>query len=69
MNFPNSTGEPPNTVAPRSTKPRLHLGIGEDRVDIPVELVDDLARRAFGRAADETEKWAKVVKVAGIKAE
>src|SRR5205085_12701047 len=31
-------------------KPRLDLGVGEGRVDLPVELVDDLTRRVLGRA-------------------
>src|SRR5262249_441571 len=31
-------------------KLRLQLGIGERGVDLPVELVDDLGRRIFGRA-------------------
>src|SRR5262245_7779878 len=31
-------------------KPRLHLGIGEGRIDLFVELVDNLGRRVFRRA-------------------
>src|SRR5947209_20618502 len=31
-------------------KPRLHLGIGKGRVDLRVELVDDLGRRVARRA-------------------
>ena len=34
-------------------KPRLHLGIGERGVDLPVELVDDLGGRVLGRADAE----------------
>jgi hypothetical protein len=29
-------------------KPRFHIGVCEGRVDLLVELVDDLGRRAFG---------------------
>ena len=31
-------------------KPRVHLGIGERSVDLPVQLLDDLGRRVLGRA-------------------
>jgi hypothetical protein len=36
-------------------KPRLHLGIGTDRVDLRVELVDDLGWRVARRADDSSE--------------
>src|SRR5260370_30290221 len=34
---------------PEIRKARLHLGIGEARVDFPVELLDDLGGGAFWR--------------------
>jgi len=36
--------------APQIGEPSLDLGIGEARVDLPVEPVDDLAWRVLGRA-------------------
>ena len=36
--------------APKVGKPCLHLGIGEARVDLLVELVDDVRRRVLGYA-------------------
>src|SRR5215471_2718961 len=29
-------------------KPRLHLGVSESRIDLPVELLDNLGRRLLG---------------------
>jgi hypothetical protein len=37
-------------VAAQLGKPRLHLGIGESRIDLGVELVDDRGWRVFRRA-------------------
>src|SRR5262245_35856840 len=34
-------------VATQVGKPHLDLGVGEARVDLPVELVDDFSRRVF----------------------
>src|SRR6516162_5255597 len=50
MNFPNSAGEPDNTVPPRSARRAFELGISEGGVNLPVELVDDLSGRVFRRA-------------------
>jgi hypothetical protein len=36
-------------------KPRVHLGVCEGRVDLLVELVEDLGRRALGGADAEPE--------------
>ena len=48
--LPKSEGEPAITVPPRSANRALSLGIGEGGVDLVVELVDDLGRRAGGSA-------------------
>src|SRR6266581_2836423 len=40
-------------------KPRLHLGIGERRIDFLVELVDDLGRRVLGR--EEAKPSARLI--------
>ena len=50
MSLPNSAGVIGIGVAAQIGKPRLHLGIGEGRVDLLVEPVDDLRRRVLGRA-------------------
>ena len=34
-------------VPPNVGKPRLHLGIGERRIDFPVELLNDFCWRVF----------------------
>ena len=49
MSLPKSAGEPASPAA-QLGQPRLHLGIGEANVDLPVEFVDDLGRRVSGRA-------------------
>src|SRR5262245_10455224 len=36
--------------AAQVSKPRFRLGVGEYRIDLPVELVDDLGGRALWRA-------------------
>ena len=43
-------GRTANTVAPRSANRAFNLGIGEDGIDLPVELVDDLGWRVRGHA-------------------
>ena len=53
MSLPKSAGEPAMRPPPKVGKPRPHLGIGEARVDLLVELVDDLGRRVPGRADAE----------------
>src|SRR6516225_3467958 len=35
--------------APKVGKPRLQLGISEPRIDLAIELINDLGRRVFGR--------------------
>ena len=50
MSLPKSAGEPALARAAQVGKPRLHLGIGEGRVDLLVELVDDLGGRVLGCA-------------------
>ena len=35
------------------SKPRLHLGVGEARIDLMVELLDNLDRRILGRSETE----------------
>ena len=53
MSLPKSAGEPASAVAAQVGKPRLDLGIGESRVDLLVELVDDLGGRVPRRANAE----------------
>ena len=59
MSLPNSAGEPASTVPPRSASRALNFGIGESRVDLLVELIDDLGRRVL-RSAD-AEPCARLV--------
>src|SRR5262249_1290433 len=47
MSLPKPAGENVSGVLPKIGELRLHLGIGKARVDLPVELVDDLGRRAL----------------------
>src|SRR5262249_58060982 len=35
--------------APKVGKPRLQLGISKPRIDLAIELINDLGRRVFGR--------------------
>ena len=53
MSLPKSAGEPGKHRAAQVGEPRLDLGIGEGRVDLLVELVDDLGGRVPGRADAE----------------
>jgi hypothetical protein len=46
MSLPKSAADPGST---KVGKPRLHLGVGEARIDLLVELVDDLGWRVLGR--------------------
>src|SRR4029450_10449107 len=50
MSLPKPAGERARAVAAQLGKPRLHLGIGESRIDLGVELVDDRGWRVFWRA-------------------
>ena len=50
MSLPKSAGDLQAWHAAQVGKPRLHLGIGEARVDLLVEPVDDLGGRVLGRA-------------------
>src|SRR5262245_21316921 len=49
MSLPKSATEPASTMPPRVGKPRLQLGISEPRIDLAIELINDLGRRVFGR--------------------
>ena len=53
MSLPKSAGEQGKHRAAEFGKPRLDLGIGEGRVDLLVELVDDFGGRVLGRADAE----------------
>ena len=56
MSLPKSAGEPRKHRAAEVGEPRLHLGIGEGRVDLVVELVDDFGGRVLGRADADTNR-------------
>src|SRR5262249_59183696 len=45
--LPKFSGRADNRCASQVGKPRLHLGITESRVDLLVELLDDLGRRSL----------------------
>ena len=53
MSLPKSAGDTGKRRAAQVGKPRLDLGIGEARIDLFVELVDDLGGRVLGRADAE----------------
>src|SRR5262245_33765518 len=46
-------------------KPRLHFGVGEGRIDLLIELLDDLSRRILGRTKARPRAsfvaWYKIV--------
>src|SRR5215472_11404576 len=44
ISLPNSAGDPGSGVPPRSARRGLHLRVVESRVDLLVELVDDLGK-------------------------
>src|SRR5262245_27816928 len=56
MSLPKSAGVPGSIPrAAQLRKSRLHLGIGKGRVDLLIELVDDLDRRGLRCADAEPE--------------
>jgi hypothetical protein len=57
MRFPKSAGEPRNCNAAQIREPRLHLGIGEARVNLLVDFEMTSAGVPFG-AKTPYPKWA-----------
>src|SRR5713101_5384632 len=59
ISLPKSAGEPGSAGAAKVGKPRLHLGIGEGRIDLLVKPLHDLGRRALWSA--DAKKRARLV--------